>query len=160
MQHIFWILTGQLAGRPGPSREPWDLGELSRAGFSAILSLDDREIEPRSIAAAGFSHELVKLPEQLPADDVVTQECISKLPTAYQFIRKNILNGNTVLVHCVGGRDRTGMVLAYYLCATLGLSPEEGIARVRDVRPEALDALAPGWEDMALRVMSKLLGKI
>ena len=160
MKYVFWILTRQLAGRPGPSREPWDLGELSKAGFSSILSLDDREIDPRSIVAAGFSHKLVKLPERLPADDVIMNECIRKLPTAYRFMRKNILNGNTVLVHCVGGRDRTGMVLAYYLCATFGFSPEEGIARVRDVRPEALDALAPGWENMALQVMRKLLGKI
>ena len=109
------------------------------------------------IAASGLCHKLIKFPEQIPPDADAEKECINKLPIAFQFIRQQIMNGNVVLVHCVAGCDRTGFVMAYYLCATLSLSPEEGIARVRNIRPCAI--LASGWEEMILPVMRKLLEK-
>ncbi len=64
------------------------------------------------------------------------------------------------IVSSPSNRDRTGIVLAYYRCAAFGVSPEEGIARARNIRPEALDASAPGWEDMTLQVARQLLGKL
>ncbi len=58
MEHVYWIEEGRLAGRPGPSCRPWDLGELYRGGFRAIVSLE--ETDPREILGAGFEH-LVKI---------------------------------------------------------------------------------------------------
>ena len=60
-----------------------------------------------------------------------------------------------MLVHCAWGRDRTGLLLAYHLARTEKLTPRAAIARVRQVRPKAITA--PGWEEMAERVIAKLL---
>jgi hypothetical protein len=39
-----------------------------------------------------------------------------------------------VLVHCSSGKDRTGMFLSYYLCATEGMAPSRAIQEIRRVR--------------------------
>jgi protein-tyrosine phosphatase len=54
-------------------------------------------------------------------------------------------------VHCVLGRDRTGLVLAHQLVRSSALTPAAAIAQVRQVCPNALSA--PGWEQMAERVI-------
>ena len=41
MKKVFWLIPGQLAGRPGPDLEPWDLAELRTAGIGAVLSVND-----------------------------------------------------------------------------------------------------------------------
>jgi protein-tyrosine phosphatase len=155
MKHVFWLLTDQLAGRAGPTREPWNVGDFSAAGFDSILSLDEQEIDPAAMSAAGLSHKLIRFPNYYPPDAPLVKEFRDKLLIAHQFVCQQMTNGNRLLIHCVAGCDRTGIVMAYYLCATLGLSPEEGIARVRAVRPNAI--LAPGWEEMILPIMTEFL---
>ncbi|MCP4205199.1 MAG: hypothetical protein GY769_25085, partial [bacterium] len=50
----------------------------------------------------------------------------------------HIGSGRRVLVHCVAGCDRTGMILAYHLAKSGGLGVAEAIDRVRQSRPPAL----------------------
>ncbi len=49
--------------------------------------------------------------------------------------------GRRVAVHCAGGRGRTGTLLACYLVHQ-GLDPAAAIARVREVRPGAVETRA------------------
>ena len=60
-----------------------------------------------------------------------------------------------MLVHCAWGRDRTGLLLAYYLAREAGWTPRAAIARVREACPKALSAT--GWEAMAERIIADLL---
>ena len=41
MQHIFWLSHGKIAGRSGPSKDPWVLASLHQAGIGAVLSVND-----------------------------------------------------------------------------------------------------------------------
>jgi len=59
-----------------------------------------------------------------------------------------------VLVHCSAGKDRTGLFMSYSLMREHDLGVDEAIARVREVRPQAITAL--GWDALARRVLSEL----
>jgi protein-tyrosine phosphatase len=50
--------------------------------------------------------------------------------------------GRTVVIHCMGGLGRTGLVAAACLLATTSLSPREAMAIVRGARPGAIESLA------------------
>jgi protein-tyrosine phosphatase len=154
MERIFWLLPGRLAGREGPAIAPWALPRLREAGVQAILSLADDQCDPVEISAAGFAHLSLPLPPQEPADLPTERACLARLPRAFEFLDAQVCGGRAVLVHCAGGKDRTGMVMAYYLVRTQRLDAEAAIAQVRAVRPTALSA--PGWEAMALRVIRAL----
>jgi protein-tyrosine phosphatase len=77
-----------------------------------------------------------------------------RLQRALSFAMRSLESRRNVLVHCSSGKDRTGLFLSYFLCATEGLSPGDAIREVRRVRPIALSA--DGWETFAHRVLAEL----
>src|SRR5215213_8003858 len=111
MQHVFWIEDKKLAGRPGPDFAAWDLDELSRSGFKAILSVNDGELcRPQEIRTLGLAYALISLSENAPPQPGDRKICISNLPKAFEFIATQTQFG-PVLVHCRSGKDRTGLVM-------------------------------------------------
>ena len=65
-------------------------------------------------------------------------------PTQSQRLRTVLNSGENVLVHCKGGLGRAGMIAARLL-VELGAEPNEAMARVRAVRPNAIET--PRQED-------------
>ena len=155
MEHIFWLIPDRLAGRPGPTVEPWNHSEINAAGFGAVLSLNDgSECQPGEFAKHGIHYACIPLPPNAPpepGDDIV---CIESLPKAYSFVIAHLNDDRRVLVHCAGGKDRTGLFLAYFLMQKEQISTAEAIARVRQVRPVAITA--EGYEEFAERVLEYL----
>lgn len=47
--------------------------------------------------------------------------------------------GSTVVIHCMGGLGRTGLLAAASLVAVTDMSPNEAIAEVRESRPGAVE---------------------
>ncbi len=157
MPRIFWIIPGRLAGRPGPTAEPWSLDDLVRARFDTVLNLSEHPPDERAFKAAGLKSIWVPLPTTVPADEAAEQECLEVLPRAHAFLVTELEAGHQVLVHCVAGRDRTGMLLAHHLATSHRLDPSAAISRVREVRPSAISA--PGWEPMTIRVIEALASR-
>lgn len=62
-------------------------------------------------------------------------------PTHSEAIRRRLAAGDNVVVHCKGGLGRAGMIAARLLVET-GVAPEQAIARVRRVRPGAIETQA------------------
>ena len=56
-------------------------------------------------------------------------------------LRKRLAAGEGVVVHCRGGLGRAGMIAARLLAET-GVDPNEAMARVRAVRPGAIETRA------------------
>ena len=56
-------------------------------------------------------------------------------------LRSILRNGSDVLVHCRGGLGRAGTI-ASRLLIELGMAPKTAIARVRAVRPGAIETCA------------------
>jgi protein-tyrosine phosphatase len=154
MKRVFWLIPDLLAGRPGPRFFSWKPAELRAGGFDAVLNLSEYEPETAALEAAGLRSYWVPLPMDYPPSGESEQQCIEALPRALDHMNRELAAGRRTLVHCFAGRDRTGMLLALFLARRDGLAAADAIARVRKVRPEAISA--PGWEEMALRVITRL----
>ena len=53
-------------------------------------------------------------------------------------INDAVLSGQTVIVHCMGGLGRSGLVAASCLVALLKMAPQEAIAKTRKARAAAI----------------------
>lgn len=157
MRHVFWLVPGRLAGRPGPNREPWEPSALRALGIDVVLSLNDAEAcDSDALAAHGIEHRCIALPPNEPPGPGDADVCRRGLPEAYALVAAQHTRGRTVLVHCSAGKDRTGMFMSYYLMREHGLGVDEAIARVREVQPRAMSAI--GWEALARQVLAELGG--
>jgi protein-tyrosine phosphatase len=154
MNQVF-TLRSQLVGRAGPNRHPWDVFELSIGGIDAIISVNDGElVHAEDLASVNIDYCCIPLSEDAPPRSGDLEHCIEALPKALQFILDEHTADKTVLIHCTSGKDRTGLLMSYYLCVSEGLSPLQAIKEVKHVRPIALSA--PGWDDFALEVLGAL----
>jgi hypothetical protein len=156
MRNVFWLRQGVLAGRSGPNRDAWSPKELADGGIGAVLSVNDGElVHSGDLGALGINYSCISLSDAAPPQPGDLQACVDALPKALTFVLSSIESGRSVLVHCSSGKDRTGMFLTYYLCATEGLAPARAIEEVRRVRPVALSA--EGWESFTLDVLRVLV---
>ena len=152
MQHVFWLIPGKLAGRPGPNKEPWNVDELKRGGIGAVLSVNAGIlVNPEDFQARSMSYARIPFSDKAPPMPGDLEICLSALPTAYSFVSEQIRAGTGVMVHCTSGKDRTGLLMAYYLMRTTGVSVDEAIRQVRVVRPIALSA--EGWDEFAREIL-------
>ena len=147
MRHVFWIYEGEVAGRPGPGVAPWRLQELRRGGFDVMLSVASDLFPHSEVVASGFRRACIPFPDVVPPDETTVGISRNHLRLTSDFIQENVDRGRRVLVHCAGGKDRTGLVLAHYMAKRENLDAAEAIRRLREIRPEALSA--EGWEGMA-----------
>lgn len=153
MNHIFWLVPNLLAGRCGPDSEPWNLDELQQSGIGAVLSVNDGEsCDPEEFAQQGLAYSCIPLSRNAPPCDGDLEHCLVALPEALAFAEGNIDRGIPVLVHCVAGKDRTGLFMAYYLMHCEGCSVDQAMERVRAVRPIAFTA--EGWNEFAAEVLA------
>jgi protein-tyrosine phosphatase len=154
MDKLFWIVPGRLAGRPGPDEEPWDLQAFHQAGIGAILSVNDgRLCNPREMAKFDIAYACYSLSDSAPPQPGDAEKCLGILPSTYEFIETQLGQERTVMVHCSGGNDRTGLCLGYFLMRHRGLSPDQALHTLRAARPTALSA--KGWESFALQIWMK-----
>lgn len=77
------------------------------------------------------------IPEHLPIPDDGLPESLVAFSMLVNKLIQAVSSGETVLIHCKGGRGRTGMLAASCL-VRLGFSPEEAISSVRQVRSGSL----------------------
>ena len=124
-----------LPGRKDTLRElDDDLATLKREKVSAVVCCVPRE----ELAVYGVDDLLERYQTagialyHLPIMDqrVCSQR---ELAAAVDWIRQQVESGGHLLVHCVGGLGRSGMVVACWLRAC-GLSPQEAIDEVRRIR--------------------------
>lgn len=152
MNHLFWLIDGLLAGRPGPVLAPWDLVEFQEAGMKAIVSLNS-EPDTVEIEAHGLRHHSLPMPLIMPVTLISKEMMLRELEPVLEVMHTEMSAGNPIVVHCHAGKDRTGLALTAYLVRYHGLEIDEAIDRVRAVRPIAMSA--PGYEGTARRFAEK-----
>ena len=153
MKHVFWLIPGRLAGRPGPDREAWDPAELRRAGIGAVLSVNDGLLcHAGDFARCGIAYRCIPLSPNAPPRAGDLEHCRQALPAAYAFVDRMLGAAVPTLVHCSSGKDRTGLFMAYHLARSQGMSPQASVTAVKEERPIAFSA--PGWDEFALQVLA------
>jgi protein-tyrosine phosphatase len=154
MRHVFWLIPGKLAGRPGPDREPWKVRDLKRGGISAVLSVNDGlGVNSRELQSQGIVYERIPFSDKAPPMPGDLEICVAALPRAYDFVNMAMESGRTVLAHCSAGKDRTGLLFAYFLMRETDATADEAIHQVRLIRPIAFSAL--GWEAFSREVLRR-----
>jgi hypothetical protein len=164
MRHVFWIEEGTVAGRRGPWQATFDLAAMEAAGIGAILTLDAEEAEllpplpAEGAPGGGIVGKCIHLTPNIPPGPEDYRLYAERVPEALSFLLDWVENRKgAVLVHCHAGNDRTGTVLAAWICATRGKSPVDAIEEVRIANPEALSAY--GYEEMALEVLNGIFSR-
>ena len=158
MKSVFWLIRDSIGGRPGPQWEPWSVPELRAAGFDAVINLSEHPSDLEAFAAVGIEASWVPLPTDVPPTKESQERCVEALPRAFEFVAAQMAKGRRVLVHCHGGRDRTGLLLAIIVARKEGLPARAAIEKVREVRSDAITA--PGWETLALEVIPRVVAKL
>jgi hypothetical protein len=113
-----------LAGMSYPDmRTPWE--NISKAGFSGVICLCDSETcyNPYPLKLL-FAVEMEDLHFGNPPQDPDTGEELVRL--AVKVVRREMNKGKGVVIHCIGGRGRTGTVLGCVL-REIGFSADEVI---------------------------------
>ena len=145
-RNFSWVVKEKLAGCGRPETEA-ELRGLWDAGVRAIISLTGTPLYPEPVRRLGFGY---------------LHSHISGTPSPFQlseivrFVEERNAESKPVLVHCAEGKGRTGTVLAAYL-VTKGLTAEDAIGRVRELRPGSIETLE---QENAVRLFEKALGKI
>lgn len=145
MRHVYWVIDRLLAGRPGPSRYPWDPAELYTAGIRAIVSLAAEEAVG-DLSNYGFVHYQADFPPVMLFSRGMRRAFIHQALPVWRFIHEQLQAGAPTLVHCHAGKDRTGAILAGYLVIYRDLPPAEALEQVRSANPSAMSA--EGYEEV------------
>lgn len=140
-KEFYWVLASPspLAGMKYPrSSLPW--ANLKAAGFAWVVSLHPGSYSPAPLKTA-FSEPLEDLVTGGPPSDETHEE--EKIKRAVAATASLLRSGEGVVVHCVGGRGRTGTVIGCVL-RELGFGSDEVIGfldRVHKARGK------PGWPE-------------
>ncbi|MCO6040795.1 protein-tyrosine phosphatase family protein [Thermococcus alcaliphilus] len=73
-----------------------------------------------------------------PIEDF-TAPSLKELLKIVEWIEKKIKEGKKVLIHCLGGSGRSGTVVTAYLMYAHGFSLREALAKVRSLKPSAVE---------------------
>jgi protein-tyrosine phosphatase len=137
MDHIYWVLEGLLAGRPGPTRAPWQPQALFDSGIRAVVSLAE-EVQVEDLTPYGIEHFKGKFPPLTLYSEGMRKAFIYTALPVWRFIDAQIKASNPTIVHCFAGQDRTGVILSGYLVIYCGLDPKDAVTRVRNANPLAM----------------------
>ncbi len=120
-----------------------DLAAAARWGASLVISMTEMlEMERHNMgdfgallaqADIGWAH--------FPIPDYGAPKAALNWPALRAEAHGLLDQGDAVLAHCYGGRGRSGMVLLR-LMAERGEDPQEAVARLRTVRPGAVESEA------------------
>lgn len=157
MKHVFWLIESKIAGRSGPNLDAWNLAELKEQGIAAILSVNFAElVDSAEMDKVGIKHDNIPMSPNAPVQAGDKETCLANLPKAMDFIAANKALGR-ILIHCRSGKDRTGLVMAAYLIQFEGMTAQEAMDQVLNVRTIAFSA--EGWIPFALDVLESFASK-
>lgn len=115
-----------------------DSYEMPLKGFGFFLNV------ARELAPGDHWHDPSDFGQHLPrvhhiglADDFNVEAQVPKILRAVQLVREARASGESVLVNCAQGRNRSGVVAAEYLCSE-GQPPWLVVAQIQARRPNSL----------------------
>jgi len=130
LPNFSWLIANELAGM-GRSRTAADLATVRARGVRAVISLTEEPLPAAWVAAARL--DILHVPvADFTAPTPAQIALVIAAMDAYHAA------GLPVVVHCAGGRGRTGTLLACALVAR-GESAVDAIAAVRAARPGSIE---------------------
>lgn len=141
-----WIVPNQLLLAPYPSRA--NLEHARDAGIRAVVNLHRRHHDPEVMARLGLTEVHLPVRDFTPPTPTQLDQGVAAIASAIQL-------GQAVMVHCLGGKGRSGTLVACYLVSQ-GVPAVDAIAEVRALRPGAIET---SRQEKAVEVWSLLPGR-
>ena len=125
-----WLIENKLAGSAIPTsidEVKWVIGQ----GVKSIVTVREEPLDESWVKDVNYLHIL--------SNDMSVPE-FDDLIYAVDFIHRRITNNEPVLVHCLAGMGRTGVILACYLVKYQKMSASEATEKVREERPGSIQS--------------------
>lgn len=139
VRRIYGLLTGRpmnfsfideyVSGSAGPLSKR-EVNWFRKKGINSILSLTESPIKEEWVAGLVYKNVPMK-DHSVPTLD--------QLHETVNFVISQSKMKQTVVVHCMAGKGRTGTVLAAYMCKKYGLTPQQAISQLRSKRPGSVE---------------------
>jgi atypical dual specificity phosphatase len=131
-----WVIKNSLAAtpRPGLLADPaFDLQALAKVGVNHLISLEEQETVPRTLASE-HGIEVHHFPIQdMRAPGLAETEALTL------HIGEKIRAGNCLAVHCKAGLGRTGTIIASYFVKS-GMTALEAKRKIRCIDPRMIQS--------------------
>ncbi len=141
-----WIVPGQLLLSAYPTAA--DLERAHAQGVRVVINLHRRHHDPGQMGRLGLTEVHIPVRDFTPPTPPQIDQGVAAITRA-------IDAGQAVLVHCAGGKGRSGTLAACYLVSR-GMSAADAIAEVRALRPGAIETTR---QEKAIEVWSQLPGR-
>jgi len=125
-----WLIENKLAG----SGIPTSIDEVQwmiKQGVKSIVTIREEPLDESWVKDVNYLHIL--------SNDMSVPE-FDDLVYAVDFIHRRITNNEPVLVHCLAGMGRTGVILACYLIKYQKMSASEATEKIREERPGSIQS--------------------
>ena len=143
---------GRIGMTIAPGKQDEDSGAIWKRDLDADLARLNNELGVSTLVCLLEDEEMIQLgipvllekagqlgieTTHFPVDDNGKPDSMEKFKQTVSFATAALEKGETVLIHCKGGRGRTGMLAAACLVEQ-GYGPEEAIKTVKQYRDGAL----------------------
>jgi len=125
---------------PGSETDEW-IAYMRSEGIERVCCLQKERCELKTIYETEFGKDSVKY---APIEDYRLCALSGLKDEILPFLQESYVNSRRVVVHCAGGRGRTGHVLAAWLVFHAGMTPEEALSTAEQMGRNPREAVCCG----------------